>query len=266
MNIRCTGPNGVGPCPRTRRRCRHERGVPAAAIERPPRPPRGLAHAGDQPFAYPLEREYVEPDWTRLPGYRDVTKEQWESAQWQRAHSVKNLTEFKQALGEHLTDELYADIERDQQERATMSMLLPPQMINTMDETDLYADAVRRYMAPALLRARDRVAQPPAVQPRLAARGRHVGGRGAHAPLPDEGARRADPDLPAVLRSLHPDGPRRQRHAAGPEVQVRDEAERPLGRDARLPARRPRRCATSSSAAATWPTCPPSVCRNGSSS
>ncbi len=107
------------------------------------------AHAGDQPFAYPLKREYVEPDWTRLPGYRDVTKEQWESAQWQRAHSVKNLVEFKGALGEHLTDELYADIERDQQERSTMSMLIPPQMLNTMDVADLYADPVRRYMAPA---------------------------------------------------------------------------------------------------------------------
>ena len=33
------------------------------------------AHAGDQPFEYPLKREYVEPDWTRLPGYKDVTKE-----------------------------------------------------------------------------------------------------------------------------------------------------------------------------------------------
>ena len=31
-----------------------------------------------------------------------------------------------------------------------MSMLIPPQMVNTMDETDLYADPVRRYMAPAL--------------------------------------------------------------------------------------------------------------------
>ncbi|MEP7033226.1 MAG: lysine 2,3-aminomutase [Actinomycetota bacterium] len=96
-----------------------------------------------------MKRQYVEPDWTRLPGYRDVTKEQWESAQWQRAHSVKNLVEFKKALGEHLTDELYADIERDQQERATMSMLLPPQMVNTMDETDLQHDPVRIYMAPA---------------------------------------------------------------------------------------------------------------------
>ena len=108
------------------------------------------AHAAPQPFTYPLQRPYVEPDWTRLPGYRDVTKEQWESAQWQRAHTVKNLKEFKAALGEHLTDNLLADIEHDQQERATMSMLLPPQMINTMDETDLRADPVRLYMAPAL--------------------------------------------------------------------------------------------------------------------
>src|SRR5919112_1236722 len=97
------------------------------------------AHAAAQPFTYPLQRPYAEPDWTRLAAYRDVTVEQWESVQWQRAHTVKNLREFKAALGEHLDDELLADIERDQQERATMSMLLPPQMINTMDEADMWA-------------------------------------------------------------------------------------------------------------------------------
>jgi lysine 2,3-aminomutase len=107
------------------------------------------AHAAEQPFTYPLTRPFVEPDWTRLPAYRDVTADQWASAQWQRAHTVKNLKEFKEALGDHLDDELLADIERDQQERATMSMLLPPQMINTMREDDLRADPVRRYMAPA---------------------------------------------------------------------------------------------------------------------
>ncbi len=124
-------------------------------IERPANEPSlrphheaGKAHAADQPFTYPLRREFVEPDWTRIPGFADVTKEQWESAQWQRAHSVKNLVEFKRVLGEQLTDELYADIERDQQERATMSMLIPPQMINTMDLADLANDPVRRYMAP----------------------------------------------------------------------------------------------------------------------
>jgi lysine 2,3-aminomutase len=108
------------------------------------------AHAAEQPFEYPLKREFAEPDWTRLPGYRDVTTQQWESAQWQRAHTVKNLKEFKETLGDFLDDEMLEDIRRDQEERATMSMLLPPQMINTMVETDLRTDPVRRYMAPAL--------------------------------------------------------------------------------------------------------------------
>ncbi|MGZ8599685.1 MAG: KamA family radical SAM protein [Actinomycetota bacterium] len=109
----------------------------------------GRAHASEQPFEYPLRREYVEPDWTRLPGFADVSKDQWESAQWQRSHTIKNLVELKRALGHHLAEDLYADIERDQHERATMSMLIPPQMVNTMDATDLRADPVRRYMAPA---------------------------------------------------------------------------------------------------------------------
>ncbi len=107
------------------------------------------AHAAEQPFRYPLTRKYVEPDWRRVPGFKDVTEEQWRSAQWQRAHTVKNLVEFKKALGDNLDDELYADIERDQHQRATMSMLIPPQMINTMDLADLRNDRVRLYMAPA---------------------------------------------------------------------------------------------------------------------
>jgi lysine 2,3-aminomutase len=107
------------------------------------------AHAAEQPFTYPLQREFTEPDWTRLPGYRRVTQDQWESAQWQRAHTVKNLKELKDALGEYLSDELAADVLRDMEQRATMSMLIPPQMLNTMDERNLETDPVRRYMVPA---------------------------------------------------------------------------------------------------------------------
>ena len=114
-----------------------------------PGPREARAHASEQPFHYPFAREFAEPDWTRLPGYRDVTVSQWESAQWQRAHTVKNLKEFKEALGPHLADELATDIQRDMLERATMSMLIPPQMINTMNEGDLMGDPIRRYMAPA---------------------------------------------------------------------------------------------------------------------
>ena len=102
-----------------------------------------------QPIPYPPAFEFVEPDWRRLPGYRDVTPEEWESAVWQRKHTIKNLKEFKAALGHHLPESLAASIQRDHDERATMSMLIPPQMLNTMNVEQLWEDPVRRYMAPA---------------------------------------------------------------------------------------------------------------------
>jgi lysine 2,3-aminomutase len=102
-----------------------------------------------QPMRYPLAREYAEPDWNRLPGYKGVSQEDWENATWQRKHTVKNLRELKEALGDHLPESLFASIAKDQELRATMSMLIPPHMLNTMNVADLWNDPVRRYMAPA---------------------------------------------------------------------------------------------------------------------
>jgi lysine 2,3-aminomutase len=108
----------------------------------------------DQPYVY-RHRELVEPDWRRLPGWQDVTVQEWESAQWQRAHCVKNVRQLRAVYADLLDDAFYADLERDQAERATMSILLPPQMVNTMVPFDapstdaMYADPVRRYMLPA---------------------------------------------------------------------------------------------------------------------
>ena len=107
------------------------------------------AHAGPQPYPYPPRRDFVEPDWRRLPGYRNVTEAEWNSAKWQRQHTVKSLAALKEVFGPHLTEDLAQDLERDQLERATMSMLVPPQMLNTMDEADLRHDPIRRYMMPA---------------------------------------------------------------------------------------------------------------------
>ncbi len=112
------------------------------------------------PQPYPYRRtELVEPDWTRFPGWASVTTQEWESAQWQRSHCVKNLKQLRELMGDLLDEAFYADLERDQQQLATMSMLLPPQMLNTMAPsaepagpgslTDaFYADPVRRYMLP----------------------------------------------------------------------------------------------------------------------
>src|SRR4029453_16086335 len=90
-----------------------------------------MSTAIEQPYVY-RHRELVEPDWTRFPGWRDVTAQDWASAQWQRAHCVKNVRQLRDLMGDLLTDSFYIDLERDQAERATMSMLVPPQMMNTM--------------------------------------------------------------------------------------------------------------------------------------
>jgi lysine 2,3-aminomutase len=109
--------------------------------------------ATGQPYAY-RQAQLVEPDWTRIPGWRDVTTEDWESAQWQRAHCVKSVRQLRDVMCDLLDDRFYADLEEDQQRRATMSMLLPPQMLNTMvphavpDTESFYLDPVRRYMLP----------------------------------------------------------------------------------------------------------------------
>ncbi len=107
----------------------------------------------EQPYEY-TARELVEPDWRRLPGFADVTDEQWRSAQWQRVNCVKNLRQLRGVYGDLLDESFYADVEVDQADRATMSLLLPPQMLNTMvphevpSTAAMLADPVRRYMLP----------------------------------------------------------------------------------------------------------------------
>ncbi len=115
----------------------------------------------EQPYDY-RRRELVEPDWTRLPGWVAVTATDWADAQWQRAHCIKNVKQLMSVMGDLLTEDFYADLERDQAERATMAMLLPPQMLNTIvpattepmpaagaEFTAAFrADPVRRYMLP----------------------------------------------------------------------------------------------------------------------
>ncbi|WP_196780985.1 KamA family radical SAM protein [Nocardioides sambongensis] len=115
----------------------------------------GPAH---QPYRY-QQRPLVEPDWRRFPGWREVTAAEWASVQWQRAHCVKNVRQLREVLGDLVDETFFADLERDQAERATMSMLLPPQMLNTMASAEepagagsltaaFYADPVRHYMLP----------------------------------------------------------------------------------------------------------------------
>ena len=102
-----------------------------------------------QPYPYKYNPDFSEPDWTRLPGYKNVTKDEWESSLWQKRNFIQSVDKMKAVFGPKMTDKLALDILKDQAERSTMSMLIPPQMINTMNENDLEHDPIRRYMAPA---------------------------------------------------------------------------------------------------------------------
>ncbi|WIX91435.1 lysine 2,3-aminomutase [Amycolatopsis sp. DG1A-15b] len=95
-----------------------------------------------------------EPDWRRFPGWAAVSAGEWADVQWQRAHCVKSVRQLAQVCGGLLDDGFYADLQRDREEAATMSLLLPPQVLNSMvpDEPPsakaMLADPVRRYMLP----------------------------------------------------------------------------------------------------------------------
>ena len=111
-----------------------------------------------QPYNYE-HQELIEPDWRRFPGWKDVTKSEWRDVRWQRVNSVCSVGQLARVAGGLLDDTFYEDLDRDVRERATMSMLVTPQMLNTVagqaerssdeDLTDVfYADQVRRYMLP----------------------------------------------------------------------------------------------------------------------
>jgi lysine 2,3-aminomutase len=113
----------------------------------------------EQPYGY-VRKALSEPDWRRYPGWATVTDAEWRDPQWQRAHSLKNITQLRAVVGDLLDETFYDDLAADQQHQATMSMLLPPQMLNTMAPhcvpgrrsltEAFYADPIRRYMLPVL--------------------------------------------------------------------------------------------------------------------
>jgi lysine 2,3-aminomutase len=115
------------------------------------------ANTFEQPYDY-ARSELIEPDWRRFPGWRDVTEAQWRDSQWQRVHCLRNIKQLRALMGDRLADHFYDDLAADQRDMATMSMLLPPQMLNTVAPTAgsepdqvtaaFYADPIRRYMMP----------------------------------------------------------------------------------------------------------------------
>ena len=200
-----------------------------------------------------------------LPGLARRHRRAVGVAQWQRAHCVKNIKQLRELLGDLVDERFYADLERDQAERATMSMLVPPQMINTMvpnvapsgpgSLTDaFYADPIRRYMLPVFSDRRTdwpSTPTPPATRCTSTTCGSPRASPTATPP-------RCSPSCCPPARSTAATAPGWTWSATPPPVveKLKFDA-KPVDRlDAMLDyLRRTPACATSSSPAATWPTC-----------
>jgi lysine 2,3-aminomutase len=104
--------------------------------------------AARQPYEY-SQRRAPEPDWRRLPGYRRVTPREWRDPRWQRANSVTTVAQLREVFGTHLPQSLADSIAEDQRRQATMRLRVTPHVLNTMEERQLWADPVRRYLLPA---------------------------------------------------------------------------------------------------------------------
>jgi lysine 2,3-aminomutase len=101
-----------------------------------------------QPYEY-RKAAKGEPDWRRLPGYKSVTTQEWRDAKWQRTHSVTTISQLYEVFGLYLSPELACSIEADMRQSSTMSLRVTPQVLNTMNERDLWTDPIRRYLLPA---------------------------------------------------------------------------------------------------------------------
>ena len=112
----------------------------------------------DQPYVY-RRRELTEPDWRRSPAGPDVTAAEWESAQWQRAHCVKNARQLRQVTGGGLGEAFFADLEQDQRARPPCPCWCRRRCSTRWRRRGgapggpgfteaFYADPVRRYMIP----------------------------------------------------------------------------------------------------------------------
>ena len=113
-----------------------------------------------EPLTHIPSQEFMEPDWQRIPGWRNVTRAEWEDTLWQRKNGIEikidratghltGLDKLKEILENFIPDNLIESIRRDQMEFANMQIRVPPQMVNTMNIENLWEDPVRRYMLTA---------------------------------------------------------------------------------------------------------------------
>ena len=104
---------------------------------------------GADPHREPLEGEF----WRSIPGYADVSAEQFSSYRWQSTHCVRSSSELRQTVGERASTSFFADVDAGLS-IAPMAMRLTPYIISLIDWNDALADPIRRQFIPLASEAR----------------------------------------------------------------------------------------------------------------
>ncbi len=85
--------------------------------------------------------------WKTIPGWKDVTREEFGDHMWQMKHSIKKVEQVKTILGELCTDKFYHDM-LDGQHKTPMNIRITPYVFALIDWNDPDNDPLRKQFLP----------------------------------------------------------------------------------------------------------------------
>ena len=85
--------------------------------------------------------------WTTIPGWKDVTREEFSDHMWQMKNSIKKVEQVKTVLGELCTDKFYQDM-LDGQHKTPMNIRITPYVFALIDWSDPDNDPLRKQFLP----------------------------------------------------------------------------------------------------------------------
>lgn len=85
--------------------------------------------------------------WREIPGWADVTREEFADAKWQLKHSIRKVDQAKKILGERLSEEVYQDMIQGQH-ITPMNIRITPYIFSLINWDDPVNDPLRKQFLP----------------------------------------------------------------------------------------------------------------------
>jgi lysine 2,3-aminomutase len=85
--------------------------------------------------------------WRRLPAYRDVSAAEFQTHLFQQKHTVTNVRQLRETVGELAPDSFYEDLANGIR-HAPMALRISPYLLSLIDWSDAVADPIRSQFLP----------------------------------------------------------------------------------------------------------------------